>query len=288
MRLTAPAGCRKRRVRDCARCSGNLLPPSPPAEQATARQDQTGKSSTGDRSWHGSRSDLEREAVVRPASPCPDIGSGRHAEAREGEVVPDRGGGQGSARDVARWQNKCAERTTDGESFIDANPVSGAAAGIEQGAAAPETCWSRKPGVSVVGKAHRRPGNYNASVRCHERSRGSASRFGANQAGQVKRSASARCDDVAALLCQRHDIIGLRRGREAVAHQHRHPERRRARYPSRERHVLPPSEVSSHSDTPTYASRRLNQPEQARRLAAQRRILTECRERCLQSSLRLA
>ena len=28
--------------------SGDLLPPSPPAEKATARQDQAGKSSTGD------------------------------------------------------------------------------------------------------------------------------------------------------------------------------------------------------------------------------------------------
>ena len=215
------------------------------------------------------------------------MGAGRHAETREGGGVggraPDRGGRQGSAGGVECWHDKGHYVA----SIIDANPVSGAAAGIQE-AAAPETCWSRKPGEPAVSSAARRSGNYNASVRCHERSRGSASRFGANQAGQVKRSASARCDDVAALLCQRHDIIGLRRGREAVAHQHRHPERRRARYPSRERHVLPPSEVSSHSDTPTYASRRLNQPEQARRLAAQRRILTECRERCLQSSLRLA
>jgi hypothetical protein len=30
------------------RYSGDLLPPSPPAEKATARQDQTGKSGTGD------------------------------------------------------------------------------------------------------------------------------------------------------------------------------------------------------------------------------------------------
>jgi hypothetical protein len=28
---------------DWARCSGDLLPPSPPAEKATARQDQAGK-----------------------------------------------------------------------------------------------------------------------------------------------------------------------------------------------------------------------------------------------------
>ena len=36
-------GCRKRRAR-----SGDLLPPPPPGEKATARQDQAGKASTGD------------------------------------------------------------------------------------------------------------------------------------------------------------------------------------------------------------------------------------------------
>src|SRR5262245_53381447 len=33
---SAIAGCRKRRVGNCVRCSGDLLPPSPPAEKATA------------------------------------------------------------------------------------------------------------------------------------------------------------------------------------------------------------------------------------------------------------
>src|SRR5262245_54467637 len=33
-------------------CSGSFLPPSPPAEKATACGDQTGKSGTGDRSGH--------------------------------------------------------------------------------------------------------------------------------------------------------------------------------------------------------------------------------------------
>src|SRR5262245_15101125 len=33
----------KRRVRNCAGCSGGLVPPSPPAEKATARQDQARK-----------------------------------------------------------------------------------------------------------------------------------------------------------------------------------------------------------------------------------------------------
>jgi hypothetical protein len=32
----------------CAESSGDLLPPSPPGEKATARQEQAGKASTGD------------------------------------------------------------------------------------------------------------------------------------------------------------------------------------------------------------------------------------------------
>jgi len=34
-------------VSDCAGSSGALLPPSPPAEQATARQDQAGQARDG-------------------------------------------------------------------------------------------------------------------------------------------------------------------------------------------------------------------------------------------------
>jgi hypothetical protein len=45
---SAITGCRKRRVR-CAGSSGDLLPPSPPAEKANARQDQAGQSGTGDK-----------------------------------------------------------------------------------------------------------------------------------------------------------------------------------------------------------------------------------------------
>src|SRR5205809_4639904 len=36
-----------------ARCSGDLLPPSPPSEKTTARQDQAGKPSTGDGTGNG-------------------------------------------------------------------------------------------------------------------------------------------------------------------------------------------------------------------------------------------
>jgi hypothetical protein len=49
-------------VAGCAGSSGDLLPPSPPAEKATARQDQTRKPSTddgtGDRRWFGRGDDL--------------------------------------------------------------------------------------------------------------------------------------------------------------------------------------------------------------------------------------
>jgi hypothetical protein len=37
----------------CVRCSGGLLPPSPPAEKATCCQDQTGKASAGDGAGYG-------------------------------------------------------------------------------------------------------------------------------------------------------------------------------------------------------------------------------------------
>jgi hypothetical protein len=42
---SANAGCRKRRA--CVGCLGDFPPPSPPAEKATARQEQAGKASTG-------------------------------------------------------------------------------------------------------------------------------------------------------------------------------------------------------------------------------------------------
>jgi hypothetical protein len=38
-----------------AELSGSLLPPSPPAEQTAASQDQPRQSSTGDGAWDGSR-----------------------------------------------------------------------------------------------------------------------------------------------------------------------------------------------------------------------------------------
>src|SRR5262249_48919109 len=47
-------GCLPQTTRaDYVGCSGDLLPPSPPAEKATARQDQARKSGTGDGAWNG-------------------------------------------------------------------------------------------------------------------------------------------------------------------------------------------------------------------------------------------
>ena len=42
------ARCRKTTRTGCAGCSGELLPPSPPAENATAREDEAGQASTSD------------------------------------------------------------------------------------------------------------------------------------------------------------------------------------------------------------------------------------------------
>jgi hypothetical protein len=42
-------------VWDCAGSSGDLLLPSPPAEKATARQDQAGKASTSDGAGNGKK-----------------------------------------------------------------------------------------------------------------------------------------------------------------------------------------------------------------------------------------
>src|SRR5215813_14094490 len=61
---SAIAGCRKRRVRRMFR---RLLPPSPPAEKATARQDQAGQSSTSDGAGNSKHAQqtriLERESL---------------------------------------------------------------------------------------------------------------------------------------------------------------------------------------------------------------------------------
>jgi hypothetical protein len=58
--------CRKRRVSAARECSGRLLPPPPPAEKATARQDQAGKASTGDGAGNGGTSIKLRNNDVPP------------------------------------------------------------------------------------------------------------------------------------------------------------------------------------------------------------------------------
>src|SRR5262249_43126764 len=65
-------------------CSGNLLPPSPPAEKANARQDQARKASTGDGAGNG------RSALV-------EIDAWRGDRKREGTVGVFRRGIDGSA-----------------------------------------------------------------------------------------------------------------------------------------------------------------------------------------------
>jgi hypothetical protein len=47
----------------CVRCSGDFLPPSPPAEKTTARQYQAGKASAGNWSGNGGWIDGHRQAV---------------------------------------------------------------------------------------------------------------------------------------------------------------------------------------------------------------------------------
>src|SRR5262249_49324874 len=56
-------------------CSGALLPPSPPAEQATARQYQAGKSSTndGDGDGHKGRSSARTQSEVWVTVPITEI-----------------------------------------------------------------------------------------------------------------------------------------------------------------------------------------------------------------------
>src|SRR5215813_8285724 len=67
--LSAMAGRRKRPVR-CVGSSGDLLPPSPPAEKATARQDQARNACSNNRSWHCSRSSSGGKCVFKKATSC--------------------------------------------------------------------------------------------------------------------------------------------------------------------------------------------------------------------------
>jgi hypothetical protein len=55
--------CNKLRVL-LPQSSGDLLPPSPPAEKATARKDQAGKASTGDGGGDGRSGKIERKNAL--------------------------------------------------------------------------------------------------------------------------------------------------------------------------------------------------------------------------------
>ena len=61
--------------------SGDLLPPSPPSEKATARRDQTGKASTGD----GTRNGAEAEIFFCTTSVNPAAALGDEALGKRGE-----------------------------------------------------------------------------------------------------------------------------------------------------------------------------------------------------------
>src|SRR5262245_23530557 len=49
-----------------AGCSGDLLPPSPPAEKATTSEDQAGQSSAGDGVGNGSGRSIDRNIINEP------------------------------------------------------------------------------------------------------------------------------------------------------------------------------------------------------------------------------
>jgi hypothetical protein len=55
----------------CARCSGDFLPPSPPAEKTTACQDQAGKASAPSLPGRLLFSALSRAAAIAPPSDEP-------------------------------------------------------------------------------------------------------------------------------------------------------------------------------------------------------------------------
>jgi hypothetical protein len=69
----------------CAASSGDLLPPSPPAEKATARQDQAGKASTGDGRGHVHRRWVEQGRLDERA----DVSLRRTGVTREREHLGD-------------------------------------------------------------------------------------------------------------------------------------------------------------------------------------------------------
>jgi hypothetical protein len=69
-----------RRVANCAGCSGDLLPPSPPTEKATARQDQAGKTCTSDETGDETHRTLRRTCRLVRSLPI-------HREQKKAPVV---------------------------------------------------------------------------------------------------------------------------------------------------------------------------------------------------------
>src|SRR5262245_58787309 len=78
---------------DCAGSSGDLPPPSPPAEKTTARQDQAGKTSTGDGSGDGNRArsssiaDLDARSLGRTRCKV-QVVMGIHYNVRADRLIP--------------------------------------------------------------------------------------------------------------------------------------------------------------------------------------------------------
>src|SRR5262245_43976976 len=88
--------------RSVQQMSGDLLPPSPPAEKATARQDQARNTCSNNRSWHCSRSSSGGKCVFKKAtSRIQSVGLLLHYELLASEIdatdYPIVGGNWGSS-----------------------------------------------------------------------------------------------------------------------------------------------------------------------------------------------
>jgi hypothetical protein len=98
-------------------CSGAFLPPSPPAEKTTARQDQAGKSSTDDGT--GNRGGGYREIIVGFKTAMVSLSGGMvrfdnlgNHLARTCGDVKDPPVNDGSKEVMENWANVCAPSNT--------------------------------------------------------------------------------------------------------------------------------------------------------------------------------
>src|SRR5262249_10333421 len=80
----------------CAGSSGDLLPPSPPAEKATAREDQAGQASTGDGAGDGVGP--KRQIDVKDSSPPAAFAVDQLEREVSGRPAVGGGGGDRSGR----------------------------------------------------------------------------------------------------------------------------------------------------------------------------------------------